>query len=50
LQFNPTGVPERNAREDLLPRFVRIPRDAGARLKLYGIVDGERVEVDSTTV
>ncbi|WP_376090539.1 murein L,D-transpeptidase [Roseomonas sp. CCTCC AB2023176] len=52
VQFNPTwGVPERNAREDLLPRFRANPRAMQERgFKLYGLVNGERVEVDPTTV
>ena len=52
VQFNPPwGVPERNAREDLLPKFRRNPaamRAAGFRL--YQYVGGERIEVDPTTV
>ncbi|MFT8246738.1 L,D-transpeptidase family protein [Roseomonas sp. BN140053] len=52
VQFNPPwGVPERNAREDLLPKFRRDP--AGMRNKgfhLYTVVGGERIEVDPTTV
>jgi murein L,D-transpeptidase YcbB/YkuD len=51
-QFNPPwGVPERNAREDLLPKFRRDPRammDKGFRLYTY--VGGERIEVDPMTV
>ena len=52
VQFNPTwGVPERNAREDLLPRFRRDPAGMQAKgFRLYGMVDGERVEIDPTTV
>ena len=52
VQFNPSwGVPERNAREDLLPRFRANPRAMQERgFKLYGLVNGERVEVDPTTV
>lgn len=52
VQFNPTwGVPERNAREDLLPRFRANPRAMQERgFKLYGMVNGERTEVDPTTV
>ncbi len=52
VQFNPTwGVPERNAREDLLPRFRANPRAMAERgFKLYGMVNGERVEVDPMTV
>lgn len=52
IQFNPPwGVPERNAREDLLPRFRRDPQammDRGFRL--FQVVGGERVEVDPRTV
>jgi murein L,D-transpeptidase YcbB/YkuD len=52
VQFNPPwGVPERNAREDLLPRFRR---DARAMMekgfRVYGMVDGQRVEIDPTTI
>lgn len=52
VQFNPQwGVPERNAREDLLPRFQRNPAamQAGG-FRLYQRIDGETVEVDPTTV
>jgi murein L,D-transpeptidase YcbB/YkuD len=52
IQFNPPwGVPERNARQDLLPRFRRDPvamRERGFRL--FRTVNGERVEVDPTEV
>ena len=52
IQFNPPwGVPERNAREDLLPRFQRDPvamRERGFRL--FRVVDGQRVEADPTEV
>lgn len=52
IQFNPPwGVPERNARQDLLPRFQRDPvamRERGFRL--FRTVNGERVEVDPTEV
>jgi murein L,D-transpeptidase YcbB/YkuD len=52
IQFNPPwGVPERNARQDLLPRFQRDPvamRERGFRL--FRTVDGQRVEVDPTEV
>jgi murein L,D-transpeptidase YcbB/YkuD len=52
IQFNPPwGVPERNARQDLLPRFRRDPvamRERGFRL--FQTVGGERIEVDPTTV
>ncbi|MES2710320.1 MAG: L,D-transpeptidase family protein [Pseudomonadota bacterium] len=52
LQFNPSwGVPERNARQDLLPRFRRDPAGMQARgFRLYGMVDGVRTEVDATTL
>lgn len=52
VQFNPPwGVPERNARQDLLPRFRRDPvamRERGFRL--FRVVNGERVEVDPREV
>lgn len=52
LQFNPPwGVPERNAREDLLPRFRRDPQamiDKGFRV--FGMVDGQRQEIDPRTI
>lgn len=52
IQFNPPwGVPERNARQDLLPRFRRdavAMRERGFRL--FRMVNGERVEVDPTEV
>jgi len=52
VQFNPPwGVPERNAREDLLPRFRRDPAGMAAKgFRLYSVVGGERVEVDPATV
>ncbi|MFH5923636.1 L,D-transpeptidase family protein [Roseomonas xinghualingensis] len=52
VQFNPAwGVPERNAREDLLPRFRRDPAGMTAKgYRLYTVVGGERIEVDPTTV
>lgn len=52
LQFNPTwGVPERNARQDLLPRFRRDPAGMQARgFRVYGMVDGVRTEIDATTL
>ncbi|MBR0655058.1 L,D-transpeptidase family protein [Plastoroseomonas arctica] len=52
VQFNPSwGVPERNARQDLLPRFQRDPAGMQARgFRLYGNVDGVRTVVDATTV
>lgn len=52
VQFNPPwGVPERNAREDLLPRFQRNPAamQAGG-YRLYQRIEGETVEVDPSTV
>lgn len=52
IQFNPPwGVPERNAREDLLPRFRRDPQAMRERgFRLFQVVAGERIEVDPTTV
>jgi murein L,D-transpeptidase YcbB/YkuD len=52
VQFNPTwGVPERNAREDLLPRFRRDPAGMTAKgFRLYSTVGGERVEVNPASV
>ena len=52
VQFNPPwGVPERNAREDLLPRFRRDPRAMMEKgFRVYGVVDGQRVEIDPTTI
>ena len=52
VQFNPPwGVPERNAREDLLPRFRRDPAAMQARgFRLYQRIDGEVVQVDATQV
>ncbi|WP_426957783.1 L,D-transpeptidase family protein [Muricoccus radiodurans] len=52
VQFNPDwGVPERNAREDLLPRFRANAAAMQARgFRLYTVQDGQRVEVDPTTV
>lgn len=52
VQFNPPwGVPERNAREDLLPRFRRDPRAMMEKgFRVYGIVDGQRTEIDPTTI
>ena len=48
VQFNPPwGVPERNAREDLLPRFRANPAAMQARgFRLFGMQDGQRVEVE----
>ncbi len=52
IQFNPPwGVPERNAREDLLPRLRRDPQavlDRGFRI--FQFVNGEGVEMDTRTV
>jgi len=52
IQFNPQwGVPERNAREDLLPRLRRDPGSVASRgFRIFQVVDGERVEVDPRTV
>jgi murein L,D-transpeptidase YcbB/YkuD len=52
VQFNPAwGVPERNAREDLLPRFRRDAAGMTAKgFRLYSVIGGERVQVDPTTV
>ena len=52
IQFNPPwGVPERNAREDLLPRFRRDPRAMMEKgFRIFGMVDGQRVEIDPTTI
>jgi murein L,D-transpeptidase YcbB/YkuD len=52
IQFNPPwGVPERNAREDLLPRFRRDPQLMLERgFRLFQTVEGERIEVDPRTV
>ncbi|MDB5370038.1 MAG: peptidoglycan-binding protein [Roseomonas sp.] len=52
VQFNPPwGVPERNAREDLLPRFRRDTRAMIEKgFRVYSYVGGERVEVDPLTV
>lgn len=52
VQFNPPwGVPDRNAREDLLPRFRREPgRMQALGYRLYQRIDGELTEVDATTV
>lgn len=52
IQFNPPwGVPDRNAREDLLPRFRRDPgRMQAMGYRLYQRIDGELTEVDATTV
>lgn len=52
VQFNPPwGVPERNAREDLLPRFRRDPRAMMEKgFRVFGSVEGQRVEIDPTTI
>jgi murein L,D-transpeptidase YcbB/YkuD len=52
VQFNPPwGVPERNAREDLLPKFRRDPRAMIEKgFRVYQYVGGERVEVDPLAV
>lgn len=52
IQFNPPwGVPERNAREDLLPRFRRDPQAMVERgFRLFQSVGGERVEIDPRSV
>lgn len=52
IQFNPPwGVPERNAREDLLPRFRRDPQAMMERgFRVFTIVGGERMEIDPRTI
>jgi murein L,D-transpeptidase YcbB/YkuD len=52
VQFNPPwGVPERNAREDLLPRFRRDPQAMMEKgFRVYGVVGGERVEIDPRAI
>jgi murein L,D-transpeptidase YcbB/YkuD len=52
IQFNPPwGVPERNAREDLLPRFRRDPQAMVEKgFRVFSFVGGERVEIDPRTV
>lgn len=52
VQFNPPwGVPERNAREDLLPRFRRDPRAMMEKgFRVYAYMDGERVELDASAI
>ena len=52
VQFNPPwGVPDRNAREDLLPRFRRDPgRMQAMGYRLYQRIDGELTEIDATTL
>ncbi len=51
-QFNPPwGVPERNAREDLLPKLRRDPEAVIAQgYRVYQTIDGERQEIDPRTV
>ncbi len=50
--FNPPwGVPERNAREDLLPRLRRNPETVIASgYRVFQMVGGERQEVDPRTI
>ncbi len=52
VQFNPPwGVPQRLAKEDMLPRLRRDPTSLQARgIRIFRRVDGEVVEVDPTTV
>jgi murein L,D-transpeptidase YcbB/YkuD len=52
VQFNPPwGVPDRNAREDLLPRFRREPgRMKALGYRLYQRINGELTEIDPATV
>lgn len=52
IQFNPPwGVPERNAREDLLPRFRRDPQSMMEKgFRVFTVVGGERVELDPRTI
>ena len=52
IQFNPPwGVPERNAREDLLPRLRRNPQEVMERgFRIFQFIAGERIEVDPRTV
>jgi murein L,D-transpeptidase YcbB/YkuD len=52
VQFNPPwGVPDRNAREDLLPRFRQDPgRMQAMGYRLYQRIDGELTEIDATTL
>ncbi|BDG72159.1 hypothetical protein Rmf_20880 [Roseomonas fluvialis] len=52
VTFNPSwGAPERNAREDLLPRFRRDPAAMqAAGYRLFQRIDGEVVQVDATQV
>jgi len=52
VQFNPPwGVPDRNAREDLLPRFRReLGRMKALGYRLYQRINGELTEIDPATV
>jgi murein L,D-transpeptidase YcbB/YkuD len=52
VMFNPPwGVPERNAREDLLPKFRANPRAMMEKgFHVYGYADGQRVEIDPTAI
>jgi murein L,D-transpeptidase YcbB/YkuD len=52
VQLNPPwGVPERNAKEDLLPKFRRNARAMAEKgFRVYTVVDGERVEVNPLEV
>lgn len=52
VTFNPSwGAPERNAREDLLPRFRRDPAGMqAAGYRLFQRIDGEVVQVDATQI
>ncbi len=52
IQFNPRwGVPLRNAKEDLLPRFRRDPRAMMEKgFRVYSMQEGQAVEVDPTTI
>ena len=52
VTFNPSwGAPERNAREDLLPRFRRDPAAMqAAGYRLFQRIDGEVVQVDATQI
>ncbi|WP_135468110.1 L,D-transpeptidase family protein [Crenalkalicoccus roseus] len=52
VQFNPPwGVPQRNAREDLLPRFRQDPRAMMEKgFRIFGMVDGQRVELDPMAI
>ncbi|WP_243634542.1 L,D-transpeptidase family protein [Roseicella frigidaeris] len=52
VMFNPPwGVPERNAREDLLPKFRANPRAMMEKgFRVYGFADGQRVELDPAAI